>query len=755
MDLCRKELRLSAVGFLFATALAVPNAVLGQGGILDELTFEPIATGLNRPLGIETAGDGSGRLFVVLQNGQIAIHDGTQILPTSFLDIEDRVGCCNERGLLGLAFHPNFERNGYFYVNYTRNSAAPGGTTTISRFEATTQNPNLADPNSEVVLIEQDQPFSNHNGGALKFGPDGYLYIAFGDGGSAGDPLNSGQTLTTFLGKILRIDVDNGNPYSSPPTNPFFGLDNAQDELWAYGLRNPWRITFDRETGDLFIGDVGQSSWEEINLQPAGSPGGRNYGWRRMEGFRCFQPPTGCDDPGSTLPILAYPNGGGGSVTGGYRYRGTDYPQLRGLYFYADFVQRRLLVARERAGAEQEKGAFVEGEVTGVWDEIDSRNIPHGIGSFGEDPRGELLFAAYGQNGSIYRVKADYPVPQLTSLSPAGVAAGAADFRFTIVGGNFVPASEVRWAGEARTTHFVDSTRLQVEILADDVTDVGTTEITIFNPAPGGGATQPVAFAVEPEPANAPTIFEGGVGNAAGVTSTEGAAAGGIAATFGMFLAVRSETPPAAPLPTTLGGGMLRFEPTAAAELSFSGSVAVPEFFASAAQKNIQIPWELQGLTEAQITARVGTLESAPIAVAIVPFDPGIFSADARGAGQGSILIAGTTSLAAPSGSFPDARPVRRGEFIAIFCTGLGTVTRTPATGREALADPLSMTLAQPTVTVGGVEAAVFFSGLAPGFVGLYQVNVEIPVGVASGDSIDVVITIGGVPSNTVTIAVE
>jgi len=730
MDSCLRCLRFPIAVLIFAAILLVPAPLPGQSDPLDDLRFEPIVGGLSRPVGIEDAGDASGRLFIVQQGGQIVIYGGAQVLETPFLDIDHRVACCGERGLLGLAFHPNFEQNGYFYVNYTRVSAAPGGTTTISRFQVSGQNPNRADPDSEVVLIEQSQPFANHNGGALEFGPDGYLNIALGDGGSAGDPANAAQTLTTLLGKILRIDVNSGDPYAIPPRNPFFGLDNALEEIWAYGLRNPWRITFDRETGDLFIGDVGQNAWEEINFQPAGSAGGENYGWRRMEGDHCFQPAAGCQSPGLTPPIIEYPNAGGGSVTGGYRYRGSDYPRMQGLYFYADFVQGRLFAAREEDGA---------------WDEIDTRNVPYGISTFGEDERGELLFADY-HGGTIYRIKASYPAPQLSSLSPAGVAAGGIAFRFTVVGDNFVPSSEVRWNGQTRATRFVDNTRLQVEIPAEDIAAIGAAGITVLNPAPGGGVTEPLTFTIEPEPANAPAIFEGGVGNAAGVTGTAGVAAGGIAATFGTFLALRAEAPLAAPLPTALGGGMLRFEPTAS---------AAPEFYASASQKNIQIPWELQGLDEARLTARVGTLESAPVTVAIVPFNPGIFTTDASGTGQGAILVAGTTSLAAAAGSFPDARPVRRGEFIAIFCSGLGPVSHTPSTGSEALADPLSLTLTEPVVTVGGVIADVSFSGLAPGLVGLYQVNVEIPEGVVSGDSIEVLITIGGIQSNIVTIAIE
>ena len=637
-----------------------------------------------------------------------------------------------------MAFHPQYEKNGYFFVNYTDRSPQPR--TNISRFQVSAGNPNVADPDSEVHLIEQNQPFSNHNGGAIEFGPDGFLYIAFGDGGDRGDPFDNGQTLTTFLGKILRIDVNNGSPYSSPPSNPFFSLDNAQDEMWAYGLRNPWRITFDRMTGDLFIADVGQNALEEVSFQPANSPGGENYGWRRMEGTQCFNPETGRGSAGLVLPILEYTNVGGASVTGGYRYRGSDFPRMQGVYFYADFSQRRLLAAEQDGGA---------------WREIGRRGIPYRISSFGEDARGEILFVDYGESGALYRLKADYPTPSLTSLAPAGAAAGGTSFTFTVVGDDFTSHSEVRWNGEMRSTHYVDHARLQVDIAADDIAAEGAGEITVFNPAPGGGISEPLAFAIESTPAETPTIFEDGVGNAAGVTSVNGAAAGSIAATFGTFMSLREENALISPLSTTLGGGMLRFESTETAEKGFSGAVGVPEFFASPGQKNIQIPWELAGLTEAQIIARVGSLESTPVTVNILPFDPGTFSADATGTGQGSILIAGTVSLAAPLGAFPNARPVRGGEFIAIFCTGLGAVSHTPPTGGEAVADPLSETLTLPTVTVGGVEARVGFSGLAPDFVGLYQVNVEIPDGVVSGDSIEVVLTIGGVVSNVVTIAVE
>ena len=240
------------------------------------LTLKPIITGVNRPVAVTHAGDGSGRLFVTLQAGQIIIYDGEEVLPTPFLDILSLVGCCGERGLLSAAFHPNYASSGFFFVNYTNNS----GDTVIARYSVSSD-PNLADPDSAVILMTISQPFSNHNGGQLNFGADGYLYIGMGDGGSAGDPGDRAQDPAELLGKMLRIDVDGALPYGIPPTNPFIGDPSTRDEIWALGLRNPWRFSFDRLTGDLFIADVGQGSREEVSFQHRSSPGSENYGWRR------------------------------------------------------------------------------------------------------------------------------------------------------------------------------------------------------------------------------------------------------------------------------------------------------------------------------------------------------------------------------------------------------------------------------------------------------------------------------------------
>ena len=225
------------------------------------------------PLYVTHADDGSGRLFIVEQGGQVWILDSGSVLPNPFLDISSKISSGSERGLLGLGFHPNYDTNGYFFVNYTD----LGGDTVVARYTVSSD-PNEADRNSEVIILQQPQPFSNHNGGHLAFGPDGYLYIGLGDGGSGGDPQGNGQNPNNLLGALLRLDVDNGLPYSIPPDNPFVG-GGGSPEVWAYGLRNPWRFSFDRLTGDLYSGDVGQNQWEEIDFQEASSPGGANYGW--------------------------------------------------------------------------------------------------------------------------------------------------------------------------------------------------------------------------------------------------------------------------------------------------------------------------------------------------------------------------------------------------------------------------------------------------------------------------------------------
>lgn len=316
---------------------------------------EPIPTGniivkeaypqlsFTRPVDFQHAGDNSDRVFVVEQRGIISVFPNDEEVGEKdiFLDIEAQVkDQNNEEGLLGLAFHPEYEDNGYFYVNYT---AASPNRTVISRFQASPSDPNKAEAGSELVLLEFEQPFSNHNGGQIAFGPDGFLYIAVGDGGSGGDPQGHGQNLETLLGTILRIDVDDqaeGSNYAIPPDNPFANnSEGYREEIYAYGLRNPWRFSFDFETNRLWTGDVGQNRYEEINIIENGG----NYGWRIMEGFHCFDPIDNCDQSGLELPVWEYGRDAGDvSITGGFVYRGSAIPELEGLYVYADYVSGRV-----------------------------------------------------------------------------------------------------------------------------------------------------------------------------------------------------------------------------------------------------------------------------------------------------------------------------------------------------------------------------------------------------------------------------
>jgi glucose/arabinose dehydrogenase len=344
----------------------------------------PFASGFTTPVGITNAGDD--RLFVVGQRGTIHIVSPDGIVSTQlFLDIRDRLVSGGERGLLGLAFHPQYKTNGYFFVNYT----GVDNTTHISRFRVNPNDSNLADPQSEVKIISIAQPYSNHNGGDLCFGPDGYLYIGMGDGGSGGDPGNRSQNPKELLGKMLRIDVDNGNPYSIPTTNPFYGSTAILPEIWAIGLRNPWRFSFDRLTGDLWIADVGQNAVEEVNFQPADSKGGENYGWRCYEGNQAYNS-SGCE-PGSsyTFPVYAYPQGPECSVTGGYVYRGSATSPLYGKYFFTDYCSDRIWTLH-KVGNNWIKEDF--GRFTG-----------NSFSTFGEDAGGKLYVAGIS-SGNIFRI---------------------------------------------------------------------------------------------------------------------------------------------------------------------------------------------------------------------------------------------------------------------------------------------------------------------------------------------------------------
>ncbi len=360
----------------------------------EEVDLELVTGGLDSPLFVTGAGDGSGRLFVVEQGGAIRIVKDGRLLAEPFLDISARIQSGGERGLLGLAFPPGFGSTwDEFWVHYSDEN----GDTVISSFKVSDNDPDRADPQSEVKFFTTDQPYANHNGGWIGFGPDKMLYIALGDGGSGGDPQGNGQRLDTYLGKLLRIDVlapspGGGRVYMVPTDNPFAGDIEGRGEIWSFGLRNPWRVSFDRATGDLWIGDVGQNAWEEVDRSLAAEGAGRglNFGWNVTEGRHCFKPADGCDTDGITMPIAEYSHPTGGcTVIGGYVYRGAAYPNLTGTYVFADICSGLIWGLASGGPAEQDPVILLRSQ--------------RQISSFGEDDAGELYLTDLG-GGEIYRV---------------------------------------------------------------------------------------------------------------------------------------------------------------------------------------------------------------------------------------------------------------------------------------------------------------------------------------------------------------
>ena len=351
--------------------------------------FATVVGGLVAPLAIVNAGDGSGRLFVAQQGGQIRIVRDGKLVAQPFLDIADRITSGGERGLLGVTFHPGYPADPRVFVDYTDKN----GDTRVSAFRVDPASPDRLDPASEQRLLFVKQPYPNHNGGALVFGPDGFLYISLGDGGSGGDPQGNGQSLTTLLGKTLRIDVDrtsSGQPYAIPSDNPYAGAtDGRKPEIWLWGLRNPWRMSFDRLTGDLWIGDVGQDRWEEVDVQRAGTPAGTNFGWNRMEANHCYLPPSDCRSPGLTLPVAEYGHDQGCTVIGGDVYRGTGQPALLGGYFFADYCTGRVWA--------------IDPSVDGFRTPTVVADTKHNFTAFGEDQGGEL-YAVDISAGQLLRV---------------------------------------------------------------------------------------------------------------------------------------------------------------------------------------------------------------------------------------------------------------------------------------------------------------------------------------------------------------
>jgi glucose/arabinose dehydrogenase len=370
-----------AVGASACSSQSGPTLPQGSGARL-----QPVVSGLTFPVYLTAPPGDPTRLFIVEKAGSIRIvKDGT-LLPTAFLDISPQVSNVGEQGLLGLAFDPGYASNGRFFVHFTD----PLGNTRVSSFQVST-NPDIADAGSEQVILTATQPYANHNGGQLVFGPDGMIYLGLGDGGSGGDPQGRGQDRSDLLGSILRLDVQAGSSYTVPPDNPFIGQSGVRPEIWSYGLRNPWRFSFDRATGDLYIADVGESRFEEVDVSTGtrGAGKGTNFGWNIMEGKHCFSS-SSCDQSGLTVPLLEYDHGQGCSITGGYVYRGSAIPALQGLYFFADFCQGWVRSFRHARG--------IATELT------DWRVLQPGgsITSFGEDAAGELYLMS--TNGGVFRI---------------------------------------------------------------------------------------------------------------------------------------------------------------------------------------------------------------------------------------------------------------------------------------------------------------------------------------------------------------
>jgi uncharacterized protein (TIGR03437 family) len=577
-----------------------------SGALAQQIRLVEFVRGLASPVDIQHAGDASNRLFVVEQRGRIRIVKNGALVPAPFLDIVSRIRCansgCGEQGLLGLAFPPGFATKKYFYVNYTDLL----GDTVIARYRVT-ENPDLADPASGTVILTIDQPYDNHNGGGLAFGPDGYLYIGMGDGGSGGDPQNHAQNPNSLLGKMLRIDVENtgGAPYRIPADNPFAQSAGYRGEIWALGLRNPWRYSFDRQTGDLYIGDVGQSSWEEVSFQPASSRGGENYGWRRMEGAHCFNPASGCPQEGLTLPVVEYSQSAGDcSVTGGYVYRGARFPNLQGTYIYGDYCSGRIWgLTRDQSG----------------WRNSLLLDSTINITAFGQDEAGNLFVTDHG-GGRVFLIGGGPPV---------------------------FPA-----AG-------------------------------IVNAAYSGGIV----------PGSIATLFGLNVTNLNGIASA-----------------------PGFPLPRALNNVSITLNGVAAPLFAVAG-------IGASEQINFQVPEELAGASTASVIVRNNGVDSAPVEINLSSSAPGIFTFDGTDA---AVRHANGQPVSA-------ANPADRNEVVSLFLTGLGPVDRPPGSGNPAPSSPAARTLAAPLATVAGRAATVEFSGLAPGFAGLYQVNLRIPADAPSG----------------------
>lgn len=594
--------------------------------------LQPLITGLDRPTAIAVPHDGSGRVFVTLQTGAIAVHDGSlgsAALPTPVLAVSP--ACCGERGLLGMAFHPEFATNGYFYIDYTRIS---DGATVVERYQLDPPSSNVADPATAKTVLVIEQPAEQHNGGDLKFGPDGYLYIATGDGGFQVPQLRTAQDPASLLGKILRVDVDGGDPYAIPPENV------SGNEVYAMGLRNPWRFSFDRQTGDLVLGDVGWGDREEINVIPHGVDEVLNFGWPFLEGDFCH---SECDTPGLTPPVIKHGHlgeNGAFSITGGFTYRGTKYRQFVGRYFYADYVTGKMWLG--------EPAGLIGPLTTGLE-----------ISTFGEDEAGELLLADY-REGTIYRIEST------STIDPPLVSA-------VVNGATFAATAPI--APGSITTVFASNLGFESAFSLFPQTTFNGVQVTIngqpaplFAVVPSGGQINLLA------PNTLPT---------AGTASLVVTSAGQTSNTVQVNLAA------------TAPGIFPIFNPSdltqtyAAATLAGTAWIPVPDAVAG----NLGVP----------VGCEANQIPAASVC----------------------------------------GRPAKGGDVLQIYLTGLGEATANGLAGGPTLgpAEPapadgsiLYLTVETPVVTIARRELTVVFSGLAPGFAGLYQINVILPDDLPAGD---------------------
>ena len=418
--------------------------------------LEEVVSGLGNPLYVTSPPGDLERLFILETGGRIMIVDNGILNPVPFLDLMDITVSGGEQGLLGMAFHPDYANNGYFYINHTvsiDSCGSDGGCVATARYTVSAD-PDVADPASRASIMNLGSYLPSHNAGMIEFGPDGYLWFGTGDGGGGGDQQNNSQNDGVLLGKMLRIDVDGAFPYAIPPDNPFVGAGDPLDEIWAKGLRNPWRFSFDRLTGDIWLGDVGQALWEEIDFQPASSTGGENYGWRLMEGNHCFLPHEDCDPGGLIYPIHEYAHGPGCSVTGGYVYRGGMIPELQGLYLYADFCTGDIFALDP-----------ADSSVTQIMAEEPTGSIV----SFGEDEAGELYICYWSR---VYKIVGD--------------ATGVQQFPVARSGLRFDSANPNPFAGETRVTLQIEDVSGAIDV---GVYTVGGRRIANLHSGEAGGGS--------------------------------------------------------------------------------------------------------------------------------------------------------------------------------------------------------------------------------------------------------------------------